>query len=128
MGAGCYYTLPDNRDIKAYWIEIDPEEYQFELENLEGFFRELPLYFRGNCGRHYYGNHYELTFESTYNGDGILIYLGIDDRDLNSQIYPLVEYNLDRVYRRIMRHLNKYLPLCRATGSYCYTKIEIGSL
>lgn len=128
MGAGCRYTLPGNREIKAYWLEIDPEQWSCELENLEDLLRELPLYFRGNCGRHYYGQHYELTFESTYNGDGILIYLGIDERDLNPQTYALTAYNLDRVYYRIIRHLNKYLPLRRAAGSYCSAKIEIGSL
>jgi hypothetical protein len=135
MGAGCYYTLPQNRDIKAYWLDIgfaenedDQDYYDCEIDNLISLIKQLPLVFLGNDDRIYYGQHYEIKLESNYNGDGIVINLLIDDRDLNSQVYPLVLSNLSRVYRRIIRHINKSVPLRIATSGYTSALLAIGEI
>lgn len=135
MGAGCFYTLPDDRSIRAYWLDIGFAEdddqsdlFNCELENLREVIKGLPLAWFGNDDRIYYGQHYEIKLESNYNGDGIVINLAIDDRDLCSRIYPLVLSNLARVYARIIRHINKALPLRIATSGYTSALIDIGAL
>jgi hypothetical protein len=82
MGAGCNYTNEyydkDNKkqSIKAVWFEIDPEdEYDYE-DSISNIFCELKNILNvkwedknvGLCTALY-----EISFESTYNNDGIVI-------------------------------------------------------
>ena len=135
MGAGCYYTLPDNRQIKAYWLDVasdesDPDEFahavQCERDYLQELIAELPL--AGVYGGAlYYGKHYRIDLEPTYNGDGILINLAVDLPDYDHR-YPLTLANLERVYMRIVKHINKKLPLRVASSGWTSATVERGSL
>jgi hypothetical protein len=134
MGAGCYYTLPDNRDILAYWLDVpasdEDEDYsdnfECELDYLKEVLLSLPLCHEYN-GQLYYGKQFKIDLDSTYYGDGILINLVIDLYDW-SEKYNFVLSNLDKVYHRIIKHVNKSLPLKRAAGSWCSAEYGIGEI
>lgn len=133
MGAGCYYTLPDNRDIKAYWIDVESSEeehgdqYDFEKEFLRDLILELPLAGVGITGQLFYGKHYRIDLEPTYNGDGILINLAVDLAEYD-RLYPLTLANLERVYMRIIKHVNKSTALRIASSGWTSANVERGSL
>lgn len=133
MGAGCYYTLPDNRQIKAYWLDvvIDDDEiadqYDYDKQYLIDVITELPLAVVAPSGRLYYGKHYRIELDPTYNGDGILINLAIDLPEYD-QRYGLTLANLERVYNRIIKHVNKSLPLRVASSGYTSVLIAAGCL
>lgn len=136
MGAGCYYTLPDNRDVLAYWLAVDFDEeldeyensdnYACDLEYLKELLLQLPLCHEYN-GQLYYGKHFKIDLDSTYHGDGILINLIVDLYDYNEK-YNFVVSNLERVYNRIIKHINKSLPLKRAAGAWCSAQFAIGEI
>ena len=135
MGAGCYYTLPDNREIKAYWLEVasdesTPEDFsdavQYEHEYLQELITELPLAGVYD-GVLYYGKHYRINLESTYNGDGILINLVIDLPEYD-RLYPLTLANLERVYTRIIKHVNKSTALRIASSGYMSEAVPVGGV
>ena len=131
MGAGCYYTLPDNRDILAYWLDVpasdEDEDYsdnfECELDYLKEVLLSLPLCHEYN-GQLYYGKQFKIDLDSTYYGDGILINLVIDMYDW-SEKYNFVLSNLDKVYHRIIKHVNKSLPLKRAAGAWCSANFAV---
>ena len=139
MGAGCHYTLPDNRNIKAYWLDLscadeeqnDPDLWAFhwdtEKEFLQDVIAQLPLATVGVNGVLYYGKYYRIEFVSTYNGDGILINLVIDGLYEWAQVYPLTLANLERVYHKIIRHVNKSTALRVATSGYTATTIAMNT-
>lgn len=135
MGAGCYYTLPDNRDIKAYWIDIELGEenqddrsfiFDLTLDELKLTLLELPLCHEYN-NQLYYGKHFKIDLDSTHYGDGILINLYIDLYDWSDK-YNFVASNLERVYNRIIRHVNQSYELCKATSGYTACTIERGAI
>jgi hypothetical protein len=135
MGAGCYYTLPDNRDVLAYWLDIgyefegqedNSDYFDCELDNLESVLLELPLCSKYN-GQLYYGKQFKIDLDSTYNGDGILINLIVDLYDYDKK-YNFVVSNLEKVYNRIIKHVNKSLPLRRAAGAWCSAQFAIGEI
>jgi hypothetical protein len=136
MGAGCYYTLPDSRDVLAYWLAIEFDEsldefensdnFECELEYLKNILLDLPLCGQFN-GKLYYGKNFKIDLDSTYHGDGILINLIIDLPEYNEK-YNFVASNLERVYNRIIKHVNKSLPLKRAAGAWCSAQYAIGEI
>lgn len=135
MGAGCYYTLPDNRDIKAYWIDIELDEedqddssfiFDLTLDELKLTLLELPLCHEYN-NQLYYGKHFKIDLDSTYHGEGILINLCIDLYDWSDK-YNFVASNLERVYNRIIRHVNQSYELRKATSGYTACTIERGTI
>lgn len=136
MGAGCYYTLPDNNQIRAYWLDVasdesDPEDFadtvQCEREYLRDLVLELPLAGVGITGQLFYGKHYRIELSQTYNGDGILINLSVDLPDYDRR-YPLTLANLERVYTRIIKHVNKSTALRVAACGWTSANVERGSL
>ena len=139
MGAGCYYTLPDSRDMLAYWVSLeldqteeDRDEFDSEfyheimMEDLTSLLLELPLCKEYN-GVLYYGDNFTIELPSTYYGDGILINLVMRLPDYDEK-YNFVLSNLERVYKRIIKHVNKSLPLRRAAGAWCSASYAIGEI
>lgn len=138
MGAGCYYTLPDNRDIKAYWVDVEIEEedqddetagsfyYDLLIEDLKDCLLELPLCTDYN-GQLYYGKQHKVDLDSTYYGDGILINLVIDLYDYDEK-YNFVLSNLERVYNKIIRHVNQRFELRKASSGWTSCTIERGAI
>ena len=137
MGAGCDYTLPDSRDIKAYWIGLEIEEYQdgeeagsacyeFLIEDLKYCLLGLPLCHEYQ-GQLYYGKQHKIDLDPTYHGDGILINLVVDLYDYDEK-YNFVLSNLEKVYNKIIRHVNQRFELRKATSGYTSCTIERGSI
>lgn len=134
MGAGCYYTLPDSRDVLAYWLDVpQPEDgedfsdnFDCELEYIKDCLLQLPLCTEYN-GQLYYGDSFKIELDSTYYGDGILINLVIDKPDYNEKYYFILSM-LERVYLKIIKHLNKVMPLKRAAGAWCSASYGIGEI
>lgn len=139
MGAGCYYTLPDNREILAYWIDLtldqgDENSDEFDTDfyseimadDLKECLLDLPLCHEYH-GQLYYGKHFKIDLASTYYGDGLLINLSVDLYDWSDN-YNFVASNLDRVYNRIIKHVNKSFKLCRAAGAWCRAEFAIGEI
>lgn len=131
MGAGCYYTLPDNRDIKAYWLDFgtdyDEYTYQDETDFLIEVLSALPLFYKGNNNALYYGKHYRIELKPTYYGDGLLINLVVDLEEWQ-EMHGLTLANLEKVYNRIIKHINKSASLRVASSGYTSCLIETGSL
>jgi hypothetical protein len=139
MGAGCYYTLPQNRDILAYWVDVtlddedrdlgwdDSDFHDVLLDDLKSCILELPLSYDKKGTQIYYGKHYIIELEPTYYGDGILIHLSVDLEDWRD-LYPLMYVNLEKVYNKIVKHINKSFSLKRAAGSWCSSTIKRGEL
>lgn len=139
MGAGCYYTLPDNREIKAYWIDLDfqhedgeADDYQsaafdYLKDDLAYTLQQLPLFYVGADGAFYYGKLYRIDLAGTYNGDGLILNLAIDLPEYD-RCYPLALANLDRVYAKIMRHVNRFYTLSVACSGYTSARVDIGAL
>lgn len=132
MGAGCHYTLPQNRDIKAYWLNIgfpenedDQDYYLFndEKQNLIDTLKDYPDFYLGLDGVLYLGKIYRIVLESTYNGDGILINLELLPHYENDQFYLNM---LEKSYLKLIRFINRFYPLCVATSGYTYSVIQIG--
>lgn len=139
MGAGCYYTLPDNRDVKAYWIDLDfrhedgeADDYEsaafdYLKEDLIYILQQLPLFSVGVNGLLYYGKHYRIDLAETYNGDGLLINLAVDLPEYD-RLYPLTLANLDRVYAKVMRHVNQFYALTVASSGYTSARVDKGTI
>jgi len=136
MGAGCFYTLPDSRDVLAYWLSVDYDASLDEFENSDNFdcevqylkdvLKQLPLCEEYN-NTLFYGKHFKINLDSTYNGDGILINLVLDLPDYDHS-FNFVLSNLGKVYNRIIKHVNKSLPLRRAAGAWCSVQYGIGEI
>ena len=133
MGAGCFYTLPQNRDIKAYWLNIgfpeddDHEFYLFndEKQNLIDTLKGNKDFCLGLDGVLYLGEIYRIVLEPTYNGDGILINLELLPRYENDQFYLRM---LESSYLKLIRFINRFYPLCIATSGYTYSEIQVGQV
>lgn len=135
MGVGCYYTLPDSRDVLAYWLDVPPADEESEdnsfsfdcdLDYLKEILLTLPLCHEYN-GQLYYGKQFKIDLDSTHYGDGILINLVIDLYDYDPK-YNFVLSQLEKVYHRIIKHVNKSLPLKRAAGAWCSASYNIGEI
>lgn len=136
MGAGCYYTLPQNRDILAYWIELPESDDQdsddswiFDcmVENIGETLLTLPLCDVVDQFSFWYGKHYKIELVSTHYGDGLQILLSVDLPEYHEK-FNFFASNLSKVYAKIIKHVNKDFDLKRAAGSWCSTTIEKGSL
>lgn len=133
MGTGCFYTLPQNRDIKAYWLDIgfpeddDQEFYLFsdEKQNLIDTLKDNKEFCLGLDGVLYLGKIYRIVLEPTYNGDGILINLELLPHYENDQFYLRM---LELSYLKLIRFINRFYPLCIATSGYTYSKIQVGQV
>lgn len=144
MGAGCYYTHKET-GTKAYWVSTDfarfDDEgelredglYLLDVEDMEENLSEI-FYSLGyeqmsvngvRKGEHFNGL-FNVKLESTYHGDGVLIYL--EPRYFESPYYQLAMANHDKAYDRIMREVNKHYEVCIATSAWTSSKLEIGSL
>lgn len=142
MGAGCYYTndyyFNDKVErIRACWLEVsylDKEEYLAYADHQEVFetydeylqynteyedtLELLKEYIVSNTtyDKDLENKLYKLSFESTYNGDGIVIKQGIW---CASQLEGLAAYNFERCYYALCNKLVKAgFKLRIATSSY----------
>lgn len=129
MGAGCYYTLEENRDIKAYWLDLGLQEesdeflYDDEMVDLKYIIEEMiKVDSFGADDWSYYGDMYKIILEPTYYGDGIVI--NLEYQVVDHKLKGLQSYNYENVYRKIIKHINKFLPLRVATTGY--TSVEMG--
>lgn len=136
MGAGCYYTLPQNRDILAYWIDLPESDdqdsdnswiFDATVENISETLLELPLCSFADQYSFWYGKHYKIELVSTYYGDGLQILLSVDLPEYHEK-FNFFASNLTKVYAKIIKHVNKDFDLKRAAGSWSSTTIEIGAL
>jgi hypothetical protein len=127
MGAGCNYTLKDNRDIKAYWLEVDSNFWLEELRALKSCLLELPLCSDCDDYELYYGECFKIVLESTYYGDGIVIDLQENMTSCESH-YDLMLSKQEAIYRKIIKHINKTFSLNIATSGYTSAFIEIGKI
>lgn len=133
MGAGCFYTLPQDRNIQAYWISLgfsddeDQDQFLFDCEkdNLIDTLKDYNGFFIGWNGALYIGKIYRLVLESNYNGDGILINLELLPEYENDQFYLNM---LEKSYLKLIRFINRFYPLCIATSSYTYAAISINQV
>lgn len=124
MGAGCWYTLHDDRDTRAFWIDLHPEieeeiDYDFEYDQVIWALKDLPLFFVGHNNRLYYGEQFEITLENTYYGDGLVVQLRMCDEE-----DPLTRVNYLRCYEKIKRHLMQYFDCRIATSGYTSMLLE----
>ena len=141
MGAGCWYTLEEDRDIKAYWVDVEPcdtdegeifEDY-FEnvLECLTETILELPIckkygmvssvnggYYKNKI---YYGDSFIVSLDSTYHGDGIVINFEFQE----TEYYSLQQANYEKSYRKLIKHINESFTLSIATSGYTSAEIKI---
>lgn len=122
MGAGNRYTLEENREILAYQFDISCDCWEHdiyecdcresELDTLTDVILELPLTKRYGLTDDrrgiYYGEMFEVRLLDNYHGDAIVIDL-IYQNDFEQ--YGLQQYNYERVYNKIIKHINKTLPL-----------------
>lgn len=123
MGAGCWYTLHDDRDTRAFWIDLgwdlDESAYDMEYECVVDRLKDLPLFFVGHDFRLYYGEQFEITLENTYYGDGLVVQLRMCDEE-----DPLTRANYLRCYDKIKRHLMQYFDCRIATSGYTSMLLE----
>lgn len=151
MGAGCHYTLTDNRNIRAYWVSLSDydnedgedeeeisasraEEYTMLVEDLVSLVQELPLgqtsrsTFDRNSRKNpevAYGQFFKMEFSPTYYGDGIILDLQFAG---DSEDNPLARNIHQQVYEKIARAINKQYELCIATSGYTSHTYETGAL
>ena len=135
MGAGCHYTLDADSSIKAYWINFINEEletdnflYDDMIRTISECLAELPLC---ESTGHYeldYGTFFKIKLESTYYGDGIIINVDENINRIHENSFSLVLSNLDKIYNKIAKHLNKYFELSIATSGYTSTTIALNTL
>jgi hypothetical protein len=140
MGAGCNYTLDENNDIRAYWIDIACDCYEQDqecvcfqdtIDNLKYELLELKQLAKhgqvpsnnGYENKFYYLDSYIVSLESTYNGDGVLIQFLLQD---DSDNYGLKMHNYENSYLKVIKHINKYYPLRIATSGYTSAFIDVG--
>ncbi|MCP3921320.1 MAG: hypothetical protein GY714_01915 [Desulfobacterales bacterium] len=145
MGAGCYYTLEENRDIKAYWVNIQVEDeegygedddgwaFEFVLDQLKETILELPICAKyglipSNTGYNnnkiYYGDMFIVSLDSTYYGDGILINFEFQDVDCEG----LQNHNYEISYNKLIKHINKSFELSIATSGYTSATLAVDTI
>jgi hypothetical protein len=134
MGAGCYYTHKET-GTKACWIvlpvydaengdgldeqEWNETEWDFITEDLDGMMDTLGYYKQDRLT--YRNGLVEVTFESTYYGDGIVvliepIYVG---NYYDCKLYNLAITNHTRIENRILKAIHKCgYKLRYATSGY----------
>lgn len=122
MGAGNRYTLKENNDVLAFQLDVscdcwekgvyDCKCQECELDNLRRIIMKLPLVkkygFDESRMRAYYGDSYSIELYSNHNGDSIVIDFSYQDQYEENN---LLRYNYERSYNKLIRHVNKYLPL-----------------
>ena len=121
MGAGNRYTLEENNSILAAQFDIscdchmedifDCECGELMRDHLIDVIRELPLAKKygmtDDRNSFYYGECYMIDLKSNYYGDAIVIDLSYQRVEYES----LQIHNYEKVYNRIIKHINKQLPL-----------------
>ena len=127
MGAGCYYTMKEIPEQRAYWLDVgysDEDDecnyYDDDLINLADCLAELPLFHSGRYGKN---NQYIVTLKPTYYGDGIII-----DVELSDYATALDRHNIYKVYLRIIKHINTSYPLSIATSGYTHSVMPVKSI
>jgi hypothetical protein len=134
MGAGCYYTNKyydkDDQEqyIKAVWLEVDPEdEYDYQ-DSISNLFYDLKSILNvkwedKDCAIQ--TPLYDIAFESTYYGDGIIIkqevfYDKSDYLEPNEiKLKNIANYNFEKNYYSMINKLCKLGYKFRiATSSY----------
>jgi hypothetical protein len=133
MGAGCRYTHKNGS--LAYWLDVpkdtdddEPNEFYWEwfIEEVKCELEELGYF----CESQYAFSNglYNLRLETTYHGDGLLIYIdekGEDGYDYaDTRINNLARANFDRAECKIIRTLNKRWAVCVASSSYTANRIK----
>lgn len=136
MGAGCYYTLEEDRDQRAYWIELEDTanefEYEWLIESIIDHIMELPICKKygqvpsrnGYENKIYYGDMFIVSLESKYYGDGVIINFEFQEVEYEG----LQRSNYIKSYMKLIRHLNKSFELNIATSGYTCSKLEINSI
>jgi len=130
MGAGCYYTLNEDREYRAYWLDVGYSEdefdtlYEDEVLNLMACILEHPKCEEASSNTALYGEMFKVVLEPNYYSSGIVInfeYEPVDERQegLQRHLYT-------KCYQTLIRHINKDYPLRIATSGYTYGTIEIG--
>lgn len=128
MGAGCYYTSRIDRE-RTFWVEVSSEEEEdysgFEWEDtaqdilnvLEGI-----GYSCSGCQRRATNGFFDISLESTYYGDGIV--LNFDVREgLDASTEALARATYAKSWRKVARNLMKWgfklkLPTSGYTARY----------
>lgn len=138
MGAGNRYTLDEDQSVLACQFDVSCDCWEHDIDHCDcaqsqldvliSVILELPLTKRYGLTDDrrgvYYGEMYEIRLLDNYHGDAIVIDL-IYQGDFEQ--YGLQEYNYERVYSKIVRHINKQLPLFVGHG-YTSSTYEINQL
>lgn len=122
MGAGNRYTLEENRDFLAYQFDVSCDCWQdetydcdcaeCEIDFLREIIMQLPIVkkygFDDSRMNAYYGDSYLINLEYNHNGDAIVIGFSYQDQYSENN---LLAYNYERSYNKLIKHINKSLPL-----------------
>lgn len=132
MGAGCYYTHDTIPNAKSFWIEVESEHeddlFHEDYRDLKDYIKEELM----NLGydKDLENGLYKIVFDSTYNGDSILV--NLESRFEESyyhqdvKLHNLAVANHNRCYERIQKHLISCgLELRMASSGYTSYKIEL---
>lgn len=132
MGHGCAYTCNEG-DTMAYWLEV-PSSGEQDMEDIEyeWLFCDIVNYFETHeelfdvvnpelYGAKINSSLYDITLESTYEGEGIIVKMEPGER-LDPHMYNLAKANFDKNYHALGKRLKKKLPcsmrIC-AGNSWC---------
>lgn len=138
MGAGNRYTLSENRDVLAFQLDVscdcweeniyDCDCKECQLDYLKEIIFKLPLAkkYGMNDARDsfYYGEMFTITLENNYSGDAIVIGFELQN---DFEQYGLQLHNCERTYMKVIKHINKYLPLFVGHG-YTSSHYEINEI
>lgn len=138
MGAGNRYTLEEDNNILAYQFDVSCDCWEnditecdcqdFQLETLKETILELPLTKRYGLTDDrmgiYYGEMYVIRLSSNYHGDAIVIDLEYQN---DFEHYGLQQSNYEKVYNKIIKHINKSLPLFIGHG-WTSSHYEVGEI
>ena len=129
MGRGCYHTLSEDRDVLAYWLDLnvseDDDADYFTAWDLH-WLRELltERYVRINDDRYAVGEWYELHLVHDPDDRVVLDWrIVADDRQRGLALY----HRWNR-YVLAIQYINQALPLCRASSGWTYTEYAVGTL
>lgn len=127
MGAGCYYTNPETKEL-AYWVENPREDNYPDYE----FLQEIGL-IAEECGWDYADKNclkfenglLNLEFQPTYYGDGLVIIITPKYQE-TQHLYNLGMATISPSEKKLARAINKYYSLFYATSGHTANEIKKG--